>query len=215
MFYFGVDYYPEQWPEERWPIDVDLMSEAGFNVVRLADFAWSKIEPKPGCYDFTWLDSVISLLHRRDIRVILGTPTASPPAWLMGQHPQLFRVRDDGLAVTFGNRREYCPNQSIYHDYTRRIVTQMADHYADHPAVIGWQVDNEFGDRCYCPVCQKAFQTWLRQRYVSLDTLNQKWGTIFWSHVYTDWSQIPVPLKTGGSPNPGLAIEFSRFASNT
>lgn len=215
MFYFGVDYYPEHWTKERWPIDAGLMAEAGFNVVRLAEFAWSKMEPHEGQYDFDWLDRAISILASHGIKVVLGTPTASPPPWLMSKYPDLFRVREDGVRLTFGNRREYCPNQPVYHDYTRRIVTQMAGHYAHHPAVIGWQIDNEFGDRCCCPVCADAFQTWLRNRYTSLDDLNQKWGTLFWSHVYNDWSEIPVPLTTGGSPNPGLALDFYRFMSDS
>ncbi|MDH7485882.1 MAG: beta-galactosidase [Anaerolineae bacterium] len=215
MFYFGVDYYPEHWPEERWPEDARLMAEAGFNVVRLAEFAWSKLEPRQGEYDFAWLDRAIALLHERGIRVILGTPTASPPPWLMAGHPDIFRVGEDGRRVTFGNRREYCPNHPVYHEYTRHIVTRMAAHYADHPAVIGWQIDNELGDRCYCPLCARAFQDWLRRRYGSLDVLNQRWGTTFWSHVYTDWEQIPLPLATGGSPNPGLALDFFRFSSDS
>jgi len=169
MFYFGVDYYPEHWPEERWPEDARLMAEAGFNVVRLAEFAWSKMEPSEGQYDFEWLDRAIALLASHDIQVVIGTPTASPPPWLMTKHPDLFRVREDGQRWTYGNRREYCPNSPTYHDYTRLIVTRMAEHYAGHPAVIGWQIDNEFGDRCYCPVCAEAFQDWLQRRYGSLD----------------------------------------------
>ncbi len=215
MFRFGVDYYPEHWPKDRWPEDARLMAEAGFNVVRLAEFAWSKMEPREGQYDFDWLDCAISILASHGIQVVLGTPTASPPPWLMSRHPDLFRVREDGVRVTFGNRREYCPNHPIYHDYTRRIVRQMAEHFAHQPAVIGWQIDNEFGDRCYCPVCTNAFQVWLRNHYASLNDVNQKWGTIFWSHVYNDWSEIPIPLTTGGSPNPGLALDFYRFMSDS
>ncbi|HXD08836.1 MAG TPA: beta-galactosidase, partial [Anaerolineales bacterium] len=214
MFYFGVDYYPEQWPEERWPIDAQLMAEAGFNVVRLAEFAWSKMEPREGQFDFDWLDRVIAILHSRGIEVVLGTPTASPPPWLMSKDPELFRVNADGRRVTFGNRRGYCPNHPLYREATARIVTRMAEHYANHSVIIGWQIDNEFGDRCYCPVCAQKFQTWLRNRYSSLAELNQKWGTVFWSHIYNDWREIPLPLNTGGSPNPGLAFDFFRFASD-
>ena len=215
MFYFGADYYPEHWPEERWSIDARLMAEAGFNVVRLAEFAWSKMEPSERQFDFDWLDRAIAILHSHGIKVVLGTPTASPPPWLMSKSPELFRVREDGLRVTFGNRREYCPNHSLYHDYTRRIVNKMAEHYADHPAIIGWQIDNEFGDRCYCSTCAQSFQTWLRSRYEAPDELNQKWGTVFWSHIYNDWIEIPLPLTTGGSPNPGLALDFYRFSSDS
>lgn len=215
MFRFGVDYYPEHWPEERWTIDAQLMAEAGFNVVRLAEFAWSRMEPTEGKFDFEWLDRAIAILHSQQISVILGTPTASPPPWLMGKSADLFRMREDGLRVTFGNRREYCPNHPLHHEFTQRIVNEMADHYAHHPAVIGWQIDNEFGDRCYCPVCRQNFQTWLRSRYEALVELNEKWGTIFWSHVYNDWTEIPVPLTTGGSPNPGLALDYYRFCSDS
>jgi beta-galactosidase len=215
MYYFGVDYYPEHWPEERWSIDARLMADAGMNVVRLAEFAWSKLEPKEGLFDFDWLDRAIDILANQGISVILGTPTASPPPWMVQEHPGMFRVRDDGRRLTFGNRREYCPNHPQYQDYCQRIVTQMGEHYADNEAVIGWQIDNEFGDRCYCPVCNQAFQVWLSKRYSSLEELNQKWGTIFWSHVYNDWKEIPVPVTTGGSPNPGLALDFYRFSSDS
>jgi beta-galactosidase len=215
MFHFGVDYYPEHWPEDRWQEDARLMAEAGFNVVRLAEFAWAKMEPQEGQYDFDWLNRAIAILASHDMQVVLGTPTASPPPWLMTQNPELFRVREDGRRVTFGNRREYCPSNPVYHEYTRHIVTQMAEHYANHPAVIGWQIDNELGGRCYCSTCARAFQEWLRDRYGSLDALNQKWGTVFWSHTYTGWDQIPLPLTTGGSPNPGLALDFLRFSSDS
>src|SRR6266852_3584037 len=133
MFNFGIDYYPEHWPQERWAIDARLMAEAGFNVVRLAEFAWSKMEPTDGQFDFSWLDDAISVLAAQGIRVILGTPTASPPAWLMAQHPDMFRVREDGVRVTYGNRREYCPDNPLYQNYSRRIVQAMADHYANQP----------------------------------------------------------------------------------
>ncbi|MFN8565047.1 MAG: beta-galactosidase [Anaerolineae bacterium] len=122
---------------------------------------------------------------------------------------------DDGRRVTFGLRREYCPNHTAYHDHCRAIVEQMAQHYGGHPAVIGWQIDNEFGDRCYCPTCAAAFQNWLRDRFGSLDAINERWGTVFWSHIYTEWEQIPVPLAAAGSPNPGLALDYFRFCSDS
>lgn len=215
MFRFGVDYYPEHWPEERWQVDAQLMAEAGFNVVRLAEFAWSKMEPVEGQYEFDWLDRALSTLSAHNIQAILGTPTASPPPWLMTKYPNAYRVREDGRRLTYGNRREYCPNSPVYQELSRRIVTQMAEHYTGHPAVIGWQIDNEFGDRCYCPACAMTFQAWLRKRYASLEELNEQWGTVFWSHIYNDWSEIPVPKTTGGSPNPGLALDFYRFSSDS
>ena len=213
-FPFGVDYYPEHWPEERWGEDARLMQEIGVNTVRLAEFAWARLEPTEGCFDFAWLDRAIGVLAERDIRVILGTPTASAPPWLMNKDETLFLVREDGVRLPYGHRREYCPSHPRYHEHTEAIVTALAEHYQDHPSVIGWQVDNEFGDRCYCGVCRERFQGWLREKYETLDVLNEAWGTVFWSHVYSDWSQIPVPLSTAPSHNPGLALDFKRFASD-
>jgi len=214
-FFFGADYYPEHWPEERWPDDACLMKKAGFNVVRLAEFAWSKMEPSEGKFNFDWLDRAIQILSTHGIQIVLGTPTASPPPWLMTKQEDLFLVEQSGVRQTYGLRREYCPNNPLYRQYTERVVSQMADHYKDNPAVIGWQIDNEFGDRCFCSICRTEFHKWLQKRYLTLENLNEKWGTIFWSHIYTDWSQIPVPLTTIRSQNPGLGLDYRRFMSDT
>ena len=213
-FAFGVDYYPEHWPETRWPEDARLMAEAGMNVVRLAEFAWAKLEPKEGSFDFAWLDRAIQILAEHDIQVVLGTPTASAPPWIMNKDTMLFRVDENGVRMSYGYRREYCPSHPLYHELSERIVTHMAEHYVGHPNVIGWQIDNEFGDRCYCEVCRERFQDWLEEKYGSLERLNDAWGTIFWSHVYNDWPEVPVPLTTGEPHNPGLALDFKRFASD-
>jgi beta-galactosidase len=219
MFCFGVDYYPEHWPQDRWLVDARLMQEAGFNTVRLAEFAWSRLEPQPGRFDFGWLDQAIDILAQHGMQIVLGTPTASPPPWVMAMHPDAYRVPESGQAVTYGNRRGYCPTHAGYRERSRSITQAMADHYARHPAVIGWQTDNEFGDRCYCPHCQAAFQSWLQHKFPSLDALNAAWGTVFWSHTYSAWSQIPAPLASAapfgdGSHNPGLALDYFRFMSD-
>ena len=215
MFRFGVDYYPEHWPEERWSEDARLMAEAGINVVRLAEFAWSFLEPQPGCFDFSWLDRAIEILNGRGIQVVLGTPTASAPPWVMAMMPDSYKVNEHGHRLTYGNRCEFCPSHAGYRERGRNITLAMAKHYMDHPAVIGWQIDNELNGRCYCTNCQAGFQNWLRSRYGTLEKINLAWGTAFWSHVYTEWSQIPLPLETGGVPNPGLDLDFRRFMSDT
>ena len=215
MFRFGVDYYPDHWPEARWPEDARLMAEADINVVRLAEFAWSFLEPRPDHFDFDWLDRALDILYRHNIQVVLGTPTASPAPWVMAMLPDAYRVLASGQRQTYGNRREYCPTHPGYRERGRIVTQAMAEHYAHHPAVIGWQIDNELSGPCYCDVCRVNFQAWLRKRYGSLDSLNAAWGTAFWSHVYTEWSQIPAPLETGGVPNPGLDLDYRRFMSDT
>jgi len=214
MLYYGADYYPEHWPESRWPTDARLMQEAGFNLVRLGEFAWSRLEPAPGRYDFAWLDRAIDLLAAHGMRVVLGTPTASPPPWLMAQHPDAFLVREDGLRATYGHRRCYCPSNPAYRERTAAIVGALARHYGAHPHILAWQIDNEFGSRCYCEHCRQRFHEWLRARYGTLDALNEAWGTVFWSQEYTDWTEIPLPAATGGVANPSLALDYRRFMSD-
>ncbi len=214
MFPFGVDYYPDQTPEKYWETDARLMQEAGINVVRMAEFAWALLEPEDGKFEFAWLDRALAILQAHGISAVLGTPGSSPPAWLIHAHPDLLRVRDDGVRIPYGNRHHFDPSHPLYWEYTRRIVTQMAEHYAQHPAVIGWQINNEFGDRSYSPENRRAFHKWLQKRYGSLEALNAAWGTMFWSHIYRQWEEIPLPLTIAGSPNPGLALDYYRFMSD-
>lgn len=215
MFYFGVDYYPEHWPEARWETDAQLMKEAGFNVARLAEFAWSLMEPEDGVFDFAWLDRAIDILGAHGIKVVLGTPSAAVPPWLWAKIPDIALVNENGVQLTFGSRRDYSPTNAVYRDHAVRIARKMAEHYGDNPHVIGWQIDNEFGDRCYSEGSRRAFHNWLQKKYGSLDALNQCWGTRFWSHVFTEWSQIPLPLKTiHGQHNPGLHLDYYRFMSD-
>ena len=217
-FAYGVDYYPEHWPEERWPLDARMQREAGFNTVRLAEFAWSRLEPSAGHFDFDWLDRAIDVLAAEGMQVVLGTPTAAPPAWLIDQDRTILPVDATGHRVSFGGRRHYCPTHPAFHAATQRIATAMAEHYARHPAVVGWQIDNEFGGngtaRCYCDSCRNAFLQWLQRRYGSVDALNQAWGTVFWSQEYSAWQQVPLPLPPSGIHNPSLELAYRRFASD-
>lgn len=212
----GVDYYPEQWPRERWAVDAELMAEAGIRLVRVGEFAWSLFEPTEGRFSFGWLDDALNVLMRKGIWAIIGTPTATPPAWLIQSHPEILPVDEDRVRLSFGSRRHYCPNSESYRDAVRRIVTALAEHYRDHPAVIGWQIDNEFAchrHMCFCDSCKRGFHEWLRRKYHSLEALNDAWGTVFWSQVYTDWSQIPVPARTVAVHNPSMRLDYRRFMS--
>jgi len=215
----GVCYYPEHWPEERWATDAAMMREAGLSVVRLAEFAWAKMEPTEGQYNWDWLDRAIEILATESLSIVLCTPTAAPPAWLIHAHPDILPVDAQGRRRNFGSRRHYCSNNPIYHEHTRRIVAAMAEHYGRHPAVIGWQLDNEFGchdmARCYCENCAVAFRVWLQNKYGSLDALNQAWGAIFWSQTYRDWSQINPPNLTMTDANPSHVLDWHRFSSGS
>ncbi len=225
MIYFGCDYYPEQWSqwldegEERWEIDARLMADAGFNTVRLAEFAWGLLEPTPGQFDFQWLDRAIHVLHRHGLSVVLGTPTPTPPPWLLSSHPDITQVAANGLRYGPGTRREACANHPAYQEHSRTIVQAMAAHYASNPAVIGWQTDNEFGchdtARCYCEHCERYFRKWLRDRYGSLDRLNEAWGSTFWGEIYRSWEQIPLPSASAAERNPSHVLDFYRFSSDS
>jgi len=216
--HFGACYYPEHWPEERWQTDADMMRECGFTVVRLAELAWSVLEPEQGRFDFAWLDRVIAILAERGIKAIVGTPTAAPPKWLMDKHPDIYKINRLGQSLGFGTRMYCCFNNPVFPEYARSIVERMAAHYGGNPNVIGWQIDNEFGcvdtTWCYCDNCLHAFQDWLRGKYATLEQLNDSWGTVTFSHSYRTWEQIPLPgLSVHQLHNPGLQLDYRRFAS--
>jgi beta-galactosidase len=220
----GVAYYPEQWPRERWVTDARLMAEAGLSVVRIGEFAWVELEPSAATFEFGWLDDAIEILAANELTVMLGTPTAAPPAWLIEAHPEILPRRADGHVHPFGHRRHYCPNQPAMQEAARRIVAALAGRYGADARVTSWQIDNELMGRCVCDVCRARFHDWLRERYGSIAALNESWGTAFWSQRYDDFAQIPtpelgqVPLPLGfmaASPNPSLALDFRRFTSDS
>jgi beta-galactosidase len=208
--HLGAAYYPEHWPEERWPEDVRLMREAGLTVVRMGEFAWSTVEPAEGEFELEWLDRAISMLAEAGIASVIGTPTAAPPAWLVQQHPGLMAVDESGHRVQFGNRCHYCVNSPELHAATRRVVAAMATRFGRNPNIVGWQIDNEYHRVCYCDRCRTLFQRYLADRFGSLDALNHHWSTAYWSQTYSTWEQIPIPI---GPHNPGLMLEFKRFVT--
>jgi beta-galactosidase len=211
--YVGVDYYPEHWERKRWQVDARLMAKAGFNVVRLAEFAWVFMEPEEGRYDFAWLDEALEVLRRNGLSAILGTPTAVMPAWCARQYPETLAMQKDGTRMVWGVRKNNCFASDTYRRLSERITRAMAEHFAGTPNVIGWQTDNEFGHPvCYCDTCRRTFQEWLREKYDDLDGLNRAWGTHFWGQVYGRWDEIPIPVDFG-THNPSACLDWQRFFS--
>lgn len=210
--HFGAAYYPEHWPEDRWDEDIRLMRQANLTVVRMGEFAWSTLEPAAGTFNFAWLGRAIEKLAAAGIASILGTPTAAPPAWLVQEHPDLLAVDESGRRVQFGNRCHYCVNSPEFHAAATRLVSAMAEHFCANPNIIGWQIDNEYNRVCYCERCQQLFRQFLAHKYGSLEALNARWSTVYWSQTYSAWEQIPIPV---GPHNPGLMLEFKHFGTDS
>ncbi|PTM59064.1 beta-galactosidase [Desmospora activa] len=218
-FRLGVCYYPEHWPEKLWSDDYRRMREMGFSVVRMAEFAWSIFEPREGEFQYDLFDRAIDLAHEHGLQVILGTPTATPPAWLTHRYPEVLNVSQEGIQYQHGQRRHYNYNAPVYRELSARIVRKMVAHYRDHPAVIGWQIDNELNceiDVFYSEADHQAFRQWLKGQYGSLDRLNEAWGTVFWNQTYTEWEQVHLIRPTvSDSPNPHQALDEKRFFSDS
>lgn len=223
---FGVCYYPEHWKKSEWSEHIRLMKEAGFNTVRMADFAWRLLEPREGEYDFSLFDEAIAQLGAAGIDVILCTPTAAPPKWLVNQYDVLQRNRY-GIRENWGSRRECCANNPVYQMKSATIVEKMVQHYKDNPHVAGWQIDNEFGchdsAKCYCEHCRRAFAGWLEKKYKTIDNLNEKWGNVFWSLTLDSFEDVILPVYNSCEPedahswshNPSLDLEYRRFSSDS
>ena len=216
--YFGVDYYPEHWPRERWETDARLMKEMGLDVVRLAEFSWSKLEPAKGQFNFGWLDEAIELLGKNGMKVILGTPSAAPPAWIINENPEIQPIDQLGRLRHFGGRHHHCQSNAAYREHIKRYVTAFAAHFGKNANVIGWQIDNELGnshhDLCMCPSCEASFQAWLKEKYGNIETLNIKWGNTFWSQEYQDFTHIQAPRITATGRNPSAMLDWRRFCSD-
>lgn len=218
--HFGAAWYPEHWPAARWPEDVRLMREAGFTVARMAEFAWSTMEPEPGRFELDWLEAAVALLAEQGIVSVLGTPTAAPPAWLVQQHPDLMAVGEDGRRVQFGTRCHACVSSPELLAAGRRVAGAMAERFGRDPHVIGWQLDNEYNRVCHCERCQERFRGFLAERYGSLAALNDAWATRYWSQTYSAWDQIPIPRDARQAGmfephHPALRLEFRRFVSES
>ncbi len=208
----GTAWYPEQWPESRWEADLTLMQQAGIHMVRVAEFAWSRMEPAEGQYDLDWLDRAITAAGKHGIYTVIGTPSAAPPAWLTQKYPETLRIDEEGHRAEHGNRQHFDFANAKYRELARKVAEQMAKRFGHNPYVLGWQIDNEYANESYNPDTHEQFQHWLKARYGTLDNLNARWTTAYWSQTYFDWSQIPIENHYG---NPGLLLSWKRFVSDT
>lgn len=215
----GTDYYPEHWSRDLWEEDLTRMLAAGIRTIRIAEFAWNKVEISEGVFDFSFFDDFLDLTDRCGMQVIFCTPTATPPAWLSEKYPEILNADKDGQLFRHGARHQYNYNSPVYRKFVARIVEQEAAHYASRRSIIGWQIDNELNcetPEFYSESDDKAFREWLRKRYGTLEALNEAWGTAFWNQTYTDWSEVHLLRKTiGYTRNPHQALDYSRFVSDS
>ncbi|PYE54466.1 beta-galactosidase [Deinococcus yavapaiensis] len=210
--------YPEHVPRDRWEAYARQQKELGLSFVRIAEFAWSRMEPREGQFEWSWLDDAVNVLHEAGLGVVLCTPTATPPAWLIRQHPEILPYDEFGRVRAFGSRRHYDFASPVYRAHSRRITRALAERYGQHPGLVGWQTDNEFGchgtARSFGGASAAAFPAWLEKKYGTLDALNEAWGNVFWSMEYTAWEQIGPPNLTVTEANPSHVLDYARFCSD-
>jgi beta-galactosidase len=211
--HFGVAYYPEHWPEDRWAIDARMMQKAGVNAVRMGEFAWSAIEPREGEYRFDWLDHSITLLAEHGVQTVLCTMSRTPPPWVFRKYPGVLNVDAEGARTSPGRRYTVALAHPEFRELSERIDRAVIERYAGNDAVTAWQIDNEIGQGtdCYCDHCREAFQQYLRDKYESVENLNESWGPHVWSLAFGDFDEVHVPPPWGG--NPQLVLEYRRFLS--
>ncbi len=208
----GAAWYPEQWPEARWDEDLQLMEQAHVHVVRVGEFAWSRMEPREGVYDLDWLERAVRMAERRHIAVVMGTPTDAPPAWLTSKYPDTLRVDANGKQAEHGERRQFSYSSPHYRQLCVLVATELARRFGNDPNVIGWQIGNEYSDESFDAGTRAMFQQWLRRKYVTLDALNQHWTTAYWSQTYDRWDEIPLAATR---ENPGLLLDHRHFVTAT
>lgn len=206
---YGVAYYHEYMPNERLETDVKLMQDAGISVVRVGESSWSLFEPQEGVFEFAWMDRIIDRMHKAGIKVILGTPTYSIPAWLAKKYPDIFVERLNGSVSSYGIRQNFDITNPAYLFHGERVIRRMMEHYAKHPAIIGYQVDNEtstYGAANYDFF--RGFVDYMKVKYKTTDTLNKLWGLNYWGMTLNDWDEFPTRHN---ATNPSYKLEWDLY----
>ena len=214
-FFHGGDYNPEQWGPEVWKEDFRLMKLANVNVATVGVFSWVSLQPAPDRFEFGWLDRVMDGLAENGLYAVLATPSAAHPAWLSHLHPEVLRTDSSGQRHAHGGRVNFCPTSAVYRQACVGVARRLAERYRDHPALVLWHVSNEYSGYCYCEKCATAFRAWLKIKYGTLDELNRRWWTAFWSHTYTDWLQVEPPYDHGEKSIPALIVDYARFGNQS
>ncbi|AOK88919.1 beta-galactosidase [Paenibacillus polymyxa] len=212
----GADYNPEQWQHypEVLAEDIRLMKLAKCNVMSVGIFSWVSLEPEEGVFTFEWLDRILDSFAENGIYAFLATPSGARPAWMSQKYPEVLRVEANRVRNLHGFRHNHCATSPVYREKVRIMNTKLAERYANHPAVIGWHISNEFGGDCHCDYCQEAFRAWVQDKYGTLDKLNHAWWTTFWSHTVTDWSQIESPAPHGETQVHAMNLDWRRFVTD-
>ncbi len=214
-FLHGGDYNPDQWSEAIWHEDMRLMKLANCNTMTTAIFAWVRLEPEEGIFDFSWLDKIMDLLAKNGGYTILATPSGARPAWLSAKYPEVLRVSSERQRILHGGRHNHCMTSPIYREKVQTINRKLAERYKDHPALLVWHISNEYGGECHCELCQQAFRHWLQKKYNDdLNQLNLAWWSEFWSHSYTAWEQIESPSPLGEMSLHGLNLDWKRYTTD-
>ena len=219
MMTIGVYYYPEAWPESQWPRDIANIKNLGLEFVHMGEFAWAFMEPEEGKFSLDWLARNVELCRAQGLKVVLCTPSPTPPVWLVRKHPQVLMVDERGRRMNHGTREQACWSVDVYRKYVAGIVAELGRRFGQDPAVIGWQIDNEVSHYdakyCYCPSCQKKFRAWLKKKYATVENLNRDWGTAFWSERYQNFDQIDIPNQDElvEGINPHSLLDFQRWFS--
>lgn len=216
VFVHGGDYNPDQWLDSPDILseDMRLMKLANCNEMTLGIFAWTALEPEEGKFDFSWLDKAMDDIYAAGGRVILATPSGAKPAWMAKKYTEVLRVNNNGQRLMYGERHNHCYTSPVYREKVSIINKKLAERYKDHPALIAWHLSNEYGGECHCDLCKEAFRQWLKEKYTTVENLNHEWWTSFWSHTYTDWSEISPPSPLGEMSIHGLHLDWRRFVTD-